>query len=156
MLLNLAAGVTAVRDVGNSFADLSLMRQRMASGELLGPRIAAMASSRAEPVLVPGRLRARTLEQALVYHRLVCRAWLPPAQTLQLHPPEWVKPMPRTALGLRVWRPCAGLHDGGPGRGGRLPQLHHINQVTLNFLVGKDDDTRTLLRSRCQATRHMR
>ena len=25
-------------------------------------------------------------------------------------------------------------------------ELHHINQVTLNFLVGRDDDTRTLLR----------
>ena len=38
------------------------------------------------------------------------------------------------------------LHAGRGGGEAGFDEIHHINQVMLNFLVKDDDDTRTLLR----------
>ena len=62
--------------------------------------------------------------------------------------PEWVKPLTdyAHAKGMRVgghvpafMRAEEAVRDG-------YDELHHINQVMLNFLVKREDDTRTLLR----------
>jgi imidazolonepropionase-like amidohydrolase len=149
LLLNLAAGVTAVRDVGNSNADLALLRGRVMRGELLGPRIAANGfiegkspfSSQAD--FVPDNLAdalaaidwyaARGYRQLKLYNSIR---------------PEWVKPMVAHArsLGLRTGGHVPAFMTARQAVEAGFDELHHINQVTLNFLVGKGDDTRTLLR----------
>jgi hypothetical protein len=62
--------------------------------------------------------------------------------------PEWVKPMAAHArqLGLRVGGHVPAFMTAAQAVQAGYRELHHINQVTLNFLVGPQDDTRTLLR----------
>jgi imidazolonepropionase-like amidohydrolase len=50
------------------------------------------------------------------------------------------------ALGLRTGGHVPAFMTARQAVEAGYDELHHINQVTLNFLVGKDDDTRTLLR----------
>ncbi|NCT85126.1 MAG: amidohydrolase family protein [Comamonadaceae bacterium] len=149
LLLNLASGVTAVRDVGNSNADLAELRGRIERGELLGPRIAANGfiegkspfSSQADfvPDNLPDALAAIDWYAAHGYRQL---------KLYNSIRPEWVKPMVAhaRALGLRTGGHVPAFMTARQAVEAGYDELHHINQVTLNFLVGKDDDTRTLLR----------
>lgn len=149
LLLNLAAGVTAVRDVGNSNADLAELRGRIERGEVLGPRIAANGfiegkspfSSQADfvPDNLPDALAAIDWYAAHGYRQL---------KLYNSIRPEWVKPMVAhaRALGLRTGGHVPAFMTARQAVEAGYDELHHINQVTLNFLVGKGDDTRTLLR----------
>ncbi len=62
--------------------------------------------------------------------------------------PEWVKPMVAHArrLGLRTGGHVPAFMTAREAVEAGFDELHHINQVTLNFLVSRTDDTRTLLR----------
>ncbi len=149
LLLNLASGVTAVRDVGNSNADLAELRGRVDRGELLGPRIAANGfiegkspfSSQADfvPDTLPDALTAIDWYAAHGYRQL---------KLYNSIRPEWVKPMVAHArsLGLRTGGHVPAFMTARQAVEAGFDELHHINQVTLNFLVSKTDDTRTLLR----------
>ncbi|MFG6465984.1 amidohydrolase family protein [Roseateles sp. BYS87W] len=149
LLLNLAAGVTAVRDVGNSNADLAELRGRIARGEVLGPRISANGfiegkspfSSQADfvPDNLADALAAIDWYAAHGYRQL---------KLYNSIRPEWVAPMVAhaRALGLRTGGHVPAFMTARQAVEAGYDELHHINQVTLNFLVGKGDDTRTLLR----------
>ena len=149
LLLNLASGVTAVRDVGNSNADLAELRGRIDRGELLGPRVAANGfiegkspfSSQADfvPDNLPDALAAIDWYAAHGYRQL---------KLYNSIRPEWVKPMVAhaRALGLRTGGHVPAFMTARQAVEAGFDELHHINQVTLNFLVSKTDDTRTLLR----------
>jgi hypothetical protein len=149
LLLNLASGVTAVRDVGNSNADLAELRGRIARGELLGPRVSANGfiegkspfSSQADfvPDNLPDALAAIDWYAAHGYRQL---------KLYNSIKPEWVKPMVAHArsLGLRTGGHVPAFMTARQAVEAGYDELHHINQVTLNFLVSKTDDTRTLLR----------
>lgn len=149
LLLNLASGVTAVRDVGNSNADLASLRGRIERGEVLGPRIAANGfiegkspfSSQSDfvPDNLPDALAAIDWYAAHGYRQL---------KLYNSIRPEWVKPMVAhaRALGLRTGGHVPAFMTAREAVEAGYDELHHINQLTLNFLVGKGDDTRTLLR----------
>lgn len=149
LLLNLAAGVTAVRDVGNSHAELAELRGRVERGEVLGPRISANGfiegkspfSSQADfvPDNLPDALAAIDWYAAHGYRQL---------KLYNSIRPEWVKPMVAHArgLGLRTGGHVPAFMTARQAVEAGYDELHHINQVTLNFLVSKTDDTRTLLR----------
>ncbi|MEO6280539.1 amidohydrolase family protein [Roseateles sp.] len=149
LLLNLAAGVTAVRDVGNDNAELAQLRGRIDRGEVLGTRISANGfiegkspfSSQADfvPDNLPDALAAIDWYAAHGYRQL---------KLYNSIRPEWVKPMVARAreLGLRTGGHVPAFMTAAQAVEAGYDELHHINQVTLNFLVGKGDDTRTLLR----------
>lgn len=149
LLLNLASGVTAVRDVGNSNADLAELRGRIERGEVLGPRIAANGfiegkspfSSQADfvPDNLDDALAAIDWYAAHGYRQL---------KLYNSIRPEWVRPMVAHArsLGLRTGGHVPAFMTARQAVEAGYDELHHINQLTLNFLVGKGDDTRTLLR----------
>ncbi|MFN3860761.1 MAG: amidohydrolase family protein [Roseateles sp.] len=148
-LLNLAAGVTAVRDVGNSNAQLAELRGRIRRSEVLGPDVAAngfiegkspfssqadfVPDSLAEALAAIDWYAARGYRQLKLYNSIR---------------PEWVGPMVAHArsLGLRTGGHVPAFMTARQAVEAGYDELHHINQVTLNFLVGKNDDTRTLLR----------
>ena len=149
LLLNLAAGVTAVRDVGNNNADLAELRGRIERGELLGPRISANGfiegkspfSSQSDfvPDNLPDALAAIDWYAAHGYRQL---------KLYNSIRPDWVKPMVAHArsLSLRTGGHVPAFMTARQVVEAGFDELHHINQVTLNFLVSKTDDTRTLLR----------
>jgi hypothetical protein len=149
LLLNLAAGVTAVRDVGNTHADLSDLTQRIERGELLGPRVAANGfiegkspfSSQADfvPDTLPEALAAIDWYAAHGFRQL---------KLYNSIRPQWVKPMVAHArsLGLRTGGHVPAFMTAREAVEAGFDEIHHINQVALNFLVSPADDTRTLLR----------
>lgn len=149
LLLNLAAGVTSVRDVGNTSAELAELRGRIERGDVLGTHISANGfiegkspfSSQADfvPDNLPDALAAIDWYAAHGYRQL---------KLYNSIRPEWVKPMVAHArsLGLRTGGHVPAFMTAAQAVEAGYDELHHINQVTLNFLVGKGDDTRTLLR----------
>ncbi|RZL35851.1 MAG: amidohydrolase [Rubrivivax sp.] len=149
LLLHLAAGVMAVRDVGNNKADIAELRGRLERGDVLGPRLAANGfiegkspfSSQADfvPDNLPDALSAIDWYAAHGYRQL---------KLYNSIRPEWVKPMVAhaRALGLRTGGHVPAFMTASQAVEAGFDELHHINQVTLNFLVSKTDDTRTLLR----------
>lgn len=149
LLLNLAAGVTAVRDLGNSNADLAALKARIDSGEVLGPRIAANGLIEGKsPFSSQSDFVPDTLGEALAAIDWYAAHGYRQLKLYNSIRPEWVKPMAAHArqLGLRVGGHVPAFMTAAQAVQAGYRELHHINQVTLNFLVGPQDDTRTLLR----------
>ncbi|MFT7772531.1 amidohydrolase family protein [Roseateles sp.] len=149
LLLNLAAGVTAVRDVGNSHADLSALSGRIERGELLGPRVAANGFIEGRsPFSLNGNFVADSLDEALAAIDWYAAHGYRQLKLYNSIRPDWVKPMTAhaRALGLRTGGHVPAFMTARQAVEAGYDELHHINQLTLNFLVSKDDDTRTLLR----------
>jgi len=148
-LFQLAAGVTSVRDPGSFNDKAEELRRKIDAGIQPGPRIQAMGfiegrspfSSRLGFVVDDLDAAQRAVD------------WYAERGFIQLKlynsfKPEWVRPLAAYAhaKGLRVgghvpafMRAEEAVRDG-------YDEIHHINQVMLNFFVKPDDDTRTLLR----------
>ena len=149
LLLNLAAGVTAVRDVGNSNAELAELRGRIDRGEVLGPRIAANGFIEGKsPFSSQSDFVADSLPEALAAIDWYAAHGYRQLKLYNSIHPEWVKPMVAHAreLGLRTGGHVPAFMTARQAVEAGFDEVHHINQVTLNFLVSKNDDTRTLLR----------
>jgi hypothetical protein len=148
-LLQLAAGVTSVRDPASINDKAEQLRRKIDAGVLPGPRIQAMG-------FIEGRSPFSARSGFVVDSLDAAKAavdWYAERGFIQLKlynsfTPEWVKPVAEYAhaKGLRVgghvpafMRAEEAVRDG-------FDEIHHINQVMLNFLVKPDDDTRTLLR----------
>jgi hypothetical protein len=148
-MLQIAAGVTTVRDLGNDNAQLSELTARIDAGKSLGPRIwAAGFIEGASPYSARLGIVAATLDEALAAVDWYAQHGYGQVKLYNSMRPEWVKPVAARAhaLGLRVsghipafMRAEETVRDG-------YDEIQHINQVMLNFLVGPGDDTRTLLR----------
>ncbi len=149
LLLDLAAGVTAVRDLGNSNAELAELRGRVERGELLGPRIAANGFIEGKsPFSLQSGIVADDLPAALAAIDWYAARGYRQLKLYNSIRPEWVKPMVAHArgLGLRTGGHVPAFMTARQAVEAGFDEVHHINQITLNFLVGKTDDTRTLLR----------
>jgi imidazolonepropionase-like amidohydrolase len=149
LLLNLAAGVTAVRDVGNTYADLSDLSRRIERGELLGPRVAANGFIEGKsPFSSQADFVPETLPEALAAIEWYAAHGFRQLKLYNSIQPQWVKPMVEhaRALGLRTGGHVPAFMTAREAVEAGFDEIHHINQVALNFLVSKADDTRTLLR----------
>ncbi|MBW8846448.1 MAG: amidohydrolase family protein [Burkholderiales bacterium] len=149
LLLNLATGVTAVRDVGNNNAELAELRGRVERGEVLGPRIAANGFIEGKsPFSSQSDFVPDNLEEALAAIDWYAAHGYRQLKLYNSIRPEWVKPMVAHAreLGLRTGGHVPAFMTARQAVEAGFDEVHHINQITLNFLVSKTDDTRTLLR----------
>lgn len=148
-VMNLAAGVTTVRDMANQNADLLQLKSRIDGGQIPGPHVVPAGfiegksafSQRSGFVVdsVDAGLQAVDWYFARGYRQI---------KLYNSIRPEWVKPLAGRAHahGMSVaghvpafMRAEAAVNDG-------YDELTHINQVMLNFFVRPDQDTRTLLR----------
>ena len=147
--LNLAAGVTTSRDVGNDNATLQQMIDETADGRLFGPQIVAAGFLEGEsPYSARSGIVVSTLEEA---KRAV--DWYAAHGYIQI---KVYNSFPRQHLRETV----AHAHSRGLRVSGHVPafmraaevveagfdEVNHINQVMLNFLVDDKTDTRTLQR----------
>jgi imidazolonepropionase-like amidohydrolase len=148
-LLNLAAGVTTVRDMGNVNDELQALKQRWDEGVELGPRLVPLGFIEGKSDFSSNLgILAATLDEA---RRAVDWYAVRGYRQVKLYNsirPEWAQPL------------AAHAHARGLLVGGHVPaflraeqavragydELSHINQVMLNFIVKPEDDTRTLLR----------
>jgi imidazolonepropionase-like amidohydrolase len=148
-ILQLAGGITTLRDMGNDNTNLNLVKTRFDTGENVGPNIVPTGfiegfsdySANLGFVVkdVDGAKKAIDWYAQHGYRQI---------KLYNSIRPEWVTPVAEYAhaRGIRVSGHIPAFMRAEEAVRAGFDEIQHINQVMLNFLVKKDDDTRTLLR----------
>lgn len=149
MLLQIGAGVTTVRDMGNTNAVLEEISGAVDAGTIVGPHVvtagfiegASPYSSRADFVV-------ENLDQARAAVDWYAQRNYPQVKLYNSIRPEWMAPIAAHAheRGLRVSGHVPAFARAQDAVRAGYDELQHINQMMLNFLVTPETDTRTLLR----------
>jgi imidazolonepropionase-like amidohydrolase len=147
--LNIASGVTTVRDLGNQNEVLDTLRDRIAGHDAIGPRVVANGFIEGDsPNAARNGIVVNDIESA---QRAV--DWYAERDVRQLKlynsfKPEWVPSMVTYAhaRGLKVGGHIPAFMRAEDAVRAGYDEVHHLNQLLLNFLVKPGDDTRTLLR----------
>ena len=148
-LLNLLAGVTTVRDMGNSNPVLDELDRRIESGEVAGPRIVRsgfiegkspfsanngfVVDSEARAVEAVRWYAARGYWQIKIYNSIDPK-WVP-AMVAEVH-----------RLGLRVAGHVPAFTNADAMIAAGYDEVTHINQLALGWIIKPGEDTRTLFR----------
>ncbi len=148
-LLNLLAGITTVRDMGNTNTVLEALNRRIENGEVAGPRIVRsgfiegkspfsanngfVVDSQSRAVEAVRWYAARGFWQIKIYNSI---------------DPKWVPAMVAEAhrLGLRVAGHVPAFTNADAMIAAGYDELTHINQLSLGWIIKPGEDTRTLFR----------
>lgn len=148
-LLNLLAGITTMRDMGNSNPVLDALDKRIENGEVAGPRIVRsgfiegkspfnstngfVVDSEAKAVEAVRWYASRGYWQIKIYNSI---------------DPKWVPAMVAEAhkLGLRVSGHVPAFTNADAMIAAGYDELTHINQLALGWIIKPGEDTRTLFR----------
>jgi cytosine/adenosine deaminase-related metal-dependent hydrolase len=145
--LNLAAGVTTVRDMGNSNARIAAMIDETAAGELLHPQIVAAGFIEGEsPLAARSDFVVSTLQQAKDAIDWYAERGYPQLKVYNSFHKDILRDTVAYAhsRGMRVsGHVPAGLRAQDVIDDG-FDEIQHVNQLLLNFLVTPTTDTRTL------------
>ena len=145
-ILNIASGVTTVRDMGNDIDELRHLQDQWESGSAIGPRVWKSGFIDGHgPFQAPTGLYADTAEEAqAAVNRYADLGYIQIKLYSSLNP-EFVPGIAKTAhaRGLRVSGHIPNgmiasqfVEDGAD-------EIQHINFIFLNFLAAKVNDTRT-------------
>ncbi len=148
-MLQVAGGVTTVRDLANDNAVLRELIERIDAGKLLGPRIIpAGFIEGASPHSARHGIVVATLAEAKAAVEWYAQHGYRQVKLYNSMRPEWAKPVAAHAhaLGLRVSGHIPAFMRAEEAVRAGYDEIQHINQVMLNFLVKPGDDARTLLR----------
>lgn len=148
-MLQIAAGVTTSRDLSNDNAELARLRARIAAGEVVGPHIVANGFIEGRsPYSARGGFVVDSVEKAKEAVDWYAARGFRQLKLYNSFKPEWVGPVTEYAhvRGLRVGGHVPAFMRAEEAVRAGYDELHHINQVVLNFLVKPTDDTRTLAR----------
>lgn len=149
-LLNIAAGVTFVRDMGNDNEVLSELIAKIEDGTLAGPRIRKSGFIEGKsPYNSNNGIIVTNQEEALDAVRTYGEA----GDFIQIKvynsmKGEWVPQMAELAhdYGMRVAGHVPAFSRANTMIEAGYDELTHINQVMLGWVLEADEDTRTLLR----------
>ena len=153
-LLDLAAGVTSVRDLGNSNPALQAMLDDTAAGNLLMPQITPCGFLEGRsPFSSSNGITVSTLDEAKRAVDWYAQRGYPQLKIYNSFPKEILRETVAYAhsRGMRVsghvpaFMRAAEVVDQG------FDEIQHINQVMLNFLVTPETETRTIERFRLPA-----
>ncbi|MEX2333140.1 MAG: hypothetical protein WD600_02720, partial [Pseudohongiella sp.] len=149
-LLNIAAGVTSFRDMGNNNEVLDDLINKIESGRLVGPRIhrSGFIEGRS-PFNSNSGILVSTQEEALDAVRWYAdQGHHHQIKIYNSMNPEWVPAMVTEAhaRGLRVAGHVPAFSNADAMIAAGYDELTHINQVMLGWVLEPDEDTRTLLR----------
>ncbi len=147
--LNIASGVTTVRDLGNDPDYLDEVRKRYDAGEAIGPHVhrSGFIEGRG-PNSASSKVKAETEEEAREAVEFYAKRGYSGIKIYNSMKAELVPVLAKLA------------HDKGMRVSGHVPvfmrardvvvagydEIQHINMLFLNFLVDDDTDTRTLAR----------
>jgi hypothetical protein len=148
-LLQIAGGVTTVRDMGNDNPFLAKLMARIESGEIIGPRIVPCGFIEGQsPHSARGGKVVDSLEAAKEAVDWYAQRGYHQIKIYNSFHPEWVKPVAAHAhaRGMRVSGHIPAFMKAEEAVAAGYDEIQHINQVLLNFVVGPKDDTRTLAR----------
>jgi hypothetical protein len=148
-LLNLASGVTTVRDMGNDNATLAQAIARLDSHESIGPHVVAAGFIEGKsPFNASGGILVESLEEAKRAVDFYAQRGYPQIKIYNSFKPEWVKETAAYAhqRGMRVSGHIPAFMKAEDAVKDGYDEIQHINQVLLNFYVKPDTDTRSLQR----------
>ena len=148
-LLNIAAGVTSVRDMGNENDVLAGLIERIADGTIAGPRItrSGFIEGLSEFSSQTGEL-VETEEEALEQVRWYAARGFHQVKLYNSMTPDWAPRLVEEAhrLGMRVTGHVPAFSNANAMIDAGFDELTHINQVMLGWVLSPEEDTRTLLR----------
>ena len=146
-LLNIAAGVTSVRDLGSTAERMAELQHKFHTGQVIGPTTYAAA-------MIDGlspytsRNPAATEEEALVMiDRFADQGYIQIKLYSSIHP-EWVPAIAERThdRGLRLSGHIPAFMSAEQAVNAGFDEIQHINMVFLNFLAGDREDTRQQIR----------
>jgi hypothetical protein len=148
-MLQIAGGVTTVRDMGNENKRLEELRTDIEDGAIVGPRIVPAGFIEGNsPYAARVGIVIDSLDEgkaAIAWYAQRGRRQIKLYNSIR---PEWVAPLAEYAhaKGMRVSGHIPAFMRAEDAVRAGYDEVQHINQVMLNFLVKPDDDTRTLVR----------
>jgi hypothetical protein len=148
-MLQIANGVTTVRDMGNDNRGLEELITDIENGAVVGPRIVPLGFIEGNsPYASRGGIVIDSLDEgkrAIDWYAQRGRRQIKLYNSIR---PEWVEPLAAYAhaKGLRVGGHIPAFMRAEEAVRAGYDEIQHINQVMLNFLVRPGDDTRTLVR----------
>ncbi len=144
--LNIASGVTSVRDMGNDIADLKHLQDQWDSGAAVGPRMwkAGIIDGRG-PFQAPAGLYADTVEEAQKEVNRYADLGFVQIKVYSSLKPDLFPGIVKTAhaRGLRVSGHIPNGMIASQFVEEGADEIQHINFIFLNFLASKVKDTRT-------------
>ncbi|MBI1392996.1 MAG: amidohydrolase family protein [Alphaproteobacteria bacterium] len=149
-LLNLLAGVTSVRDMGNEIDVLEPLRAKIEGGALAGPRISmsGFIEGESETNNSTGEL-ARSEEEAVALVNMYAdRGGYHQIKIYSSVKGEWVPAMARAAHArdMRVTGHIPAFSTVDEMIEAGYDEITHINQAMLSWVLSREEDTRTLYR----------
>ena len=148
-LYHLSAGVTTVRDMGNSNTEVQEIINQSANNQLLFPHIipAGFIEGKSEYSSSDG-IMIENLAQAKKAIDWYVEHGYPHLKIYSSFPKDLVKETSAYAheKGMTVGGHVPGFMKADEAIESGFNELNHINQVVLNFLIDKKTDTRTLER----------
>ncbi|MFA0963060.1 amidohydrolase family protein [Roseivirga sp. BDSF3-8] len=147
-ILHLAAGVTSVRDMGNTL-QLPELSKQFNENELLGPRLVVMAGfiDKEGPYTGPTGKSIASLEEGLEAIEYYHNNGYKQIKLYSSIEPEWVKPLAEKAhsLDMRLSGHIPSFMTAEEAVRDGYDEIQHANMVLLNFMPDTID-TRTPLR----------
>lgn len=148
-LLNIAAGVTTVRDMGNSNDVLGELDRKIKSGRLAGPRIIRSGFIEGKsPFSSNNGELVSTQEEAVEAVKRYANGEFFQIKIYNSMKGEWVPAMIEEARkhGLRVAGHVPAFSNANQMIAAGYDEMTHINQVMLGWVLEEGEDTRSLLR----------
>jgi len=148
-LLNLMAGTTTVRDMGNDNAVLDKLIARMEDGEIGGPHVIRSGFIEGEsPFSASGGILVDSQEKAIDAVRWYGARGYWQIKIYNSMNPAWVPAMTKEAhlLGMRVAGHVPAFSTADQMIQAGYDEITHINQLMLGWVIGPTEDTRTLFR----------
>ncbi len=148
-LLNIAAGVTSVRDTGNQNEVLDNLIKRIENGTVAGPRITRLGLIEGKsPFNVSGGILVENEQQALEAVENYAEKGFHGIKLYNSMNGDWAPAIVKKARELNM--PVAGHVPAFSNANAMLragfDEMTHINQIMLGWVLRPEEDTRTLLR----------
>jgi imidazolonepropionase-like amidohydrolase len=146
-VLNIAGGITSVRDIGGEHDSVMQMTAKIDSGQVIGPTTyRAGFMDRAGPFA--SGWAAESLEDALERVDFFADNGYLQVKLYSSIEPAWVAPIAERAQsrGMRVSGHIPAYMSAEQAVEAGYDEIQHINMVFLNFLAGDREDTRKQLR----------
>ncbi len=148
-LLNLAAGITTVRDMGNDNAVLDTLVERIESGAIGGPRVVRSGFIEGKsPYSANNGILVDSQQAAIDAVRWYAARGYWQIKIYNSMNPAWVPAMVAEAhrLGLRVSGHVPAFSNADSMIEAGYDEMTHINQFMLGWVIKPKEDTRTLFR----------
>lgn len=149
-LLNVLAGVTSVRDMGNEIEVLDDLVENIRSGRLIGPRIykSGFIEGKSPFSAATGELASNEEEAVALVNMYADRGDYHQIKIYNSINGKWVPAMAKAAhaRGMRVAGHVPAFSNADEMIDAGYDEITHINQLMLGWVLDRDEDTRTLFR----------